>query len=103
MSYFWGLQPQSSQNDCSIEECDYDRNPYKNVLFPRIVIMIAVLIKCTIYEDYNHNHSPHKNVMFLSLYKIATMITILFITTAPMIAVFTKVSHIWIFMRTMIP
>ena len=27
--------------------------------------MIAVLTKCTIYEDYDHDRSHHRNVMFL--------------------------------------
>ena len=47
-------------------------------LFLRIVIMIAVLIKCAIYEDSDHDHTPHKNITFLSLYKIATIIAVLF-------------------------
>jgi len=56
--------------------------------------MIAVLIKCTIYEGYDHDHSTHKNVLFLSLYRIAIMIAVFFIRTMTMIAVFTKMSHI---------
>ena len=36
-------------------------------IFLRIATMIAVLIKCTIYEDCDHDCSPHKNIMFLSL------------------------------------
>jgi len=68
--------------------------------------MIVILTKCTC----DHDRSPHKNIMFLSLYRIATiivffieiatMITIFFIGTVAMIAVFTKMSYIWVFMRT---
>ena len=59
-------------------------------LFLRIAIMIAVLIKCTIYEDCDHDRSPNRNVMFMSLYMIAIMIAVLFIRIATMIVVFTK-------------
>ena len=55
-----------------------------------VVVMIAVLTKCTIYEDYDDDRSPHKNVMSLSLYRIVTMLTVLFVRTVTMIAVFTK-------------
>jgi len=60
--------------------------------FLRSAFMIALFTTCIIYD-----RSPHKNVMFLSLYRIATMITVLFIRTAIMIAVLTKISYIWIF------
>ena len=56
--------------------------------------MIAVLIKCTIYEGCDYDHSPHKNVMFQTLYKIVIMIAVLFIRTVTMIALFTKMSYI---------
>ena len=56
--------------------------------------MIAILTKYTIYKDCDHDYSPHKNIMFLGLYMIATMIAILFIRTAIMIAVFIKMSYI---------
>ena len=80
---------------CTIYEVyDYDRSPHKNALFSRIVTMTAVLIKCTIYEDCDQDHSPHKNIMFLSLFRIAIMIAVLIISTATMIAVFTKISYI---------
>jgi len=88
MLYFWGLrwwsQP-SSHNDRS--------------LFLRIAIMIAILIKCTIYEDCDHDHNPHKNVIFLSLYMTAIMIVVLFYRIAIMIAVFTIMFYTWVFMR----
>ena len=75
---------------------DYDRSPHKMIatLFLKIAIMIAVLIKCTIYEGCDHGRSPHRNIMFLNLYKIATMIAILFIKTTTMVAVFIEMSYI---------
>jgi len=74
------------------ENCDYDRCPHKMIvaLFLRIMIMIAVLIKCTIYENRDHGRSLHKNIIFLSLYVIAIMISVLFISTMTIITVFTK-------------
>ena len=54
--------------------------------------MIAVLTKCTIYEDCDHDRIPHKNVIFLSLYRSVTLITILFSKTATLIAVSIKMS-----------
>ena len=50
--------------------------------------------KCTIYEDCDHDHNPHKNIMFLSLYRIVIMFAVFFISIATMIAVFTKMSYI---------
>ena len=50
-------------------------------LFLMTAIMIAVLTKCIIYEDCDHNRGSHKIVMFLSLYMIANMIAVLFIKT----------------------
>ena len=123
------LWSQPLQNDYSIEDCDYDHSPHKNTLFfrtaimtailtkwshpylwdphkmitviiQRTAIMIAILTKYTIYEDCDHNSSPHKNIIFLSLYRITTLIIVLFIRTVIMIAVFTKMSYIWVFMRT---
>ena len=52
--------------------------------------MIAILTKYSIYEDWNHDRSAHKNVMFLSLYRIAIRIVVLFIRITAMIAVLTK-------------
>jgi len=84
MAYFWGLR---------------HRIPHKMIacLFMRIAIMIAVLIKCTIYEDCDHDRNPHKTIMFFSLYMIVIMIAVLFIRTAIMIAIFTK-CHIFEFL-----
>jgi len=74
------------------ENCDYDRRPHKIIvaLFLRIMIMIAVFIKCTIYENHDHGRSLHKNIIFLSLYVIAIMIPVLFISTVTIITVFIK-------------
>ena len=84
------------------ENCDYDLSPHKMIaLFLRIAIMIVVLIKCTIYEDCDHDRNPHKNVIFW-VYMIVIMITVLFIRTATMIAVFTKMSCTWVFKMTAI-
>jgi len=61
---------QSSQSDRRLkkylisEQCDYDRNSHK---------MITIFTKYTIYDDC----SSHKNVMFLSFYRIAIMIIVL--------------------------
>jgi len=60
-------------------------------------IEVAVLKKCLISDDCDHDHSPHKNDIFLSLYKIMIMITVLFMRTANMIAVPTKISYFLVF------
>ena len=52
------------------------------------VMFLSVLIKCTIYEDCDHD------VMFLSLYMITIMIAVLIIKITTMIAVFTKMTYI---------
>jgi len=86
MSYFW-------DRICS---------PHKIIaaLFLRIAIMITILLKCIIYKDCEYYRSPHKNIMFLSFYRIVTMITVFFIRTAIMITVFTKMFYIWVSVRT---
>ena len=57
------------------EDYDYDISPHKMIttLFLRTPIMIAILIKCIVYEDCDHcghDLSPHKNIIFLRLYKL---------------------------------
>jgi len=57
------------------KDYDYNISPHKMIttLLLRTPIMIAVLMKCIIYEDCDHcSHdlSPHKNIMFLRLYKL---------------------------------
>ena len=49
--------------------------------------MITVLAKIPwfLVDDCDHDRGPHKNVMFLSLYMIVTMIAVLFIRTVTMI------------------
>ena len=69
-------------------------------IFLRITIMIAVLIKCTIYENCDLGRNLPKNIIILSLYVIVIMISFLFIRTTIMITVFTKISYIRVFMRT---
>ena len=78
------------------ENCDYDRRPHKMIvaLFLRIMIMIAVFINCTIYENRDHGRSLHKNIIFLSFYMIAIMTAILFTRTATIIVMFTKMSYV---------
>jgi len=80
------LWSQSSQNNYSFifEECDH---------------VIIVLTKCIIYKDCDRDHSLHKNIMFLSLYRTVIMIAVFFIRTAIMIALLRKISYIWVFMR----
>ena len=56
------------------EKCEYDRSPHK--------------------MHYMRCRSTKKKIMFLNLYMIATIIAIIFIMTATMIAVFTKMSYI---------
>jgi len=56
--------------------------------------MIAVL--------FMRNHSPYKNIMFLTLYKITTMTTVLFIKTTIMIKVLTKISYFCVFIKAAI-
>ena len=58
-----------AQNDHNtiFEDCDHDRIPHK----------------CIIYEDYDLDRSPYKNVMFMSLYRTATMITVLLLELRP--------------------
>ena len=84
MPYFWELRlwSQPSQNDRSHTSKDYDRRPHK----------MHYLCGPRPWSQFS------QSTMFLSLYRIAVMITILFIRTATMIAVFTKMSYIWVFM-----
>ena len=63
------------------------------IMFLRTAVMIA-LIKYIIYEGCDHDQSPHKNITFLSLYRIAIMIAVFVIKVANMIAVFTKMFYI---------
>jgi len=51
--------------------------------------------------DRDLDRSLPKNIIILSLYVIVIIISFLFIRTATMITVFTKISYIRVFMRTM--
>jgi len=61
----------------------------KNTLFLRTVTMIVILTKwsvvaiCIIYEVCGRDRSPHKIVMLLSLYMIATMIAVFLLRLWP--------------------
>ena len=55
--------------------------------------MIAVLIKCTIYEHCDHDYSPHKNTLFLrtsNMIIVHKMITVIFLRITIMITVLIK-------------
>ena len=73
--------------------------------------MIAVLTKYHVSEslqDCDHDdtplyyHNPHKNIIFLSLYRTMIMTTVLFIRTATMIAVLTKMPYLLVIIITVI-
>jgi len=80
-SQYRELWSQFSQNCLISKDRDYDYNSHK----------IHYL------WGLHHERSPHKNVMFLSLYRITTIIVVLFIKIV--ITAFTKMSYIWVFMR----
>jgi len=42
-------------------------------LFLRIVIMIEVLIKCTLYEDCDYDRGPHKMIVTIFLRIVITI------------------------------
>ena len=105
MPYFLGLRlwSQSSQNDQSIEDCDYDRSHHKMIasLFLRIAIMIAVLIKCTIYEDCDHDCSPHKKMScFWVFIGLRSWLQFFLLGQRPWSQYSQKCLNIWVFMRT---
>ena len=76
--YFWGLRSRSQSLEIGLRSFCEDHSPKKSI----------------VYEDWDHDCSPSKNVMFLSFYRIVTMIAALFITTAIMIAFSTKMFNL---------
>ena len=110
MPYFWGLRlwSQSSQND---------HNPHKNTLFfktahslhkmisalfPRIAIIITILIKYTIYKDCDHDHSPHINISCFWVFIWLRLWSQSFLFDCDHDCNITKISYLWVFMRTTI-
>jgi len=97
--YFWGLRPWSQS--------------HKNAIFLRTATLIVLLFISTYFWMFirlwswsqsslfglRSYRNPHKNDMFLSFYRTAIMIAVLFIRIATTIAVLIKISYFWTLLR----